>query len=82
MGERPLGTSLDRIDPNGHYEASNCRWATQKEQCNNRTNQRTVEYRGRRMSIAQLSDETGIEYSCLYKRIVYRKVPVEDAVRR
>ena len=36
MGERPEGMTLDRIDVNGNYESSNCRWATKSEQSLNR----------------------------------------------
>ena len=46
MGEKPDGKSLDRIDVNGNYELSNCRWATALEQARNARSNIVVDYKG------------------------------------
>lgn len=68
MGEAN-GLTLDRLDVNGDYESSNCRWATRKEQCNNKRNNLVIEFSGERMTAIQWSERTGIGEGTIRKRI-------------
>lgn len=43
MGEKPEGTQLDRIDCNGNYEPSNCRWVSPSSNLKNKRNRAIVQ---------------------------------------
>lgn len=54
IGSRPSPRhSVDRIDVNGNYAPGNVRWATSREQNNNRRNTRTVFYQGELRPLAE-----------------------------
>jgi hypothetical protein len=70
MGARPSPDhSLDRRNVNGNYEPGNCRWATWVEQCRNQRNNLFVDYQGTKITLAELSEKTGISYPTLASRI-------------
>lgn len=64
---KPL--TIDRIDTNGNYEPSNCRWATRSEQNDNKTSSVKIEYDGRIMCAAAWAKELKIKPDTITNRI-------------
>ena len=77
MGERPIGTSLDRYpDKRGKYQPNNCRWATPHQQTRNKNNNIHVMVNGNAMCVADAAKELGIAFGTVINHIKKGKILV------
>lgn len=81
MGPRPTPShSLDRIDVNGDYEPTNCRWATKTSQMRNTRVNRLVTVDGSEMTLAEAAEKAPVPYNTVLYRLK-RGWPLDEALR-
>lgn len=79
MGEKPNGMTLGRINNDGHYCMTNCRWESVLQQANNKRNNHLVTLNGVRQTVSQWARQMGIAPDVIFCRI-RRGWPEEEAV--
>lgn len=62
--------TIDRLDVNGNYEPSNCRWATMSEQQQNKRDSRLLMFKGVTKHVVEWSKETGVPAQTIWKRFI------------
>jgi hypothetical protein len=69
MGDRPEGMTLGRIDNSLGYSPDNCRWETPQLQARNRDNNVLIEFNGKKITLSEVVEITGIARETLQYRV-------------
>lgn len=74
------GLTIERIDNSQGYSKMNCRWATRKEQANNKRSNIILSYKGKKLPLALWANEIGVDFGTIRSRF-YRGMKIEEVLK-
>lgn len=80
MGEVPDGYSIERIDVNGNYEPSNCKWIPISLQYRNKQTTEFFDYHGARLMLSEIAHLMGVELDALSRRVKGAGMAIDQAI--
>ena len=72
--------TLERIDVDGNYEPSNCKWASMKQQQRNKRNNNVIEFNGESLCLSAWCEKLGLKESTLRNRLTVRNWSIEKSL--
>jgi len=72
--------TLERINVNGNYEPSNCKWASMKDQQRNKRNNNVIEFNGESLCMSEWCEKLGLNKSTLNNRLTVRGWSIEKSL--
>ena len=74
--------TIDRIDVNGNYEPSNCRWVSLSKQAYNKRDSLIITINGEQKCLAEICKEYNVKYTTIYRRITIGKMNIQEALAK
>lgn len=81
MGERPKWKTLDRINNDGNYEPSNCKWSTRSEQQRNRRSNKIFMHNGEEKCLTEWCEILGLSNKKVWNKLRYRDYTISELIQ-